>query len=124
MVNLNTRKFGSVAEDLACNYLQANGLLLVERNFYCRLGEIDLIMRDRDDIVFVEVRSRKHHLADSDLNPIDSIDLYKQKKIVNSATFFLQKKRWLDKVNCRFDVIGIHNSQLEWIKNAFYADNF
>jgi putative endonuclease len=119
MANLNTKKNGYIAENHAFHYLQMHGLQLIEKNYYCTLGEIDLIMQDREEIVFVEVRSRSKSVT----NPIESIDFYKQTKLIKTALHFLQKKKWLDKAS-RFDVIGINNNQLEWIKNAFYADGF
>jgi putative endonuclease len=120
MDKLNTKKIGSAAEDQACNYLQAQGLQVIARNYYCALGEIDIIMQDEKEVVFVEVRSRNKNSN----NTIESVDLYKQKKLIKTATHFLHRKGWSDSINCRFDVIGINNMQLEWIKNAFYADNF
>lgn len=113
----NTRTKGAQAEDHACAFLQQCKLKLIERNYQCLFGEIDLIMRDRDDtLVFIEVRSRKN-LSYAD--PIESISWAKQKKIIKSATHYLQKRKWFDKVHCRFDVVGITGDQLEWIKNAF-----
>ena len=116
----NTKKTGKAAEKKACEHLQANGLILVESNFFCSLGEIDLIMRDGEDLVFVEVRSRHRHIDDA----LESVDLYKQNKLVKVATFYLQKKQLYDKINCRFDIIAINDSKIEWIRDAFYADNF
>lgn len=115
----NTKTIGNHAELKACEYLIANGLKLIERNFHCALGEIDLIMRDNNDIVFVEVRSRRN-----DIDALESIDQYKQNKLVKTAMFYLQKHKITDKANCRFDVIAINSQHLEWIKDAFFADNF
>ncbi len=120
MANLNTKVQGNNAENMACHYLQSKGLLLLQQNFNCQVGEIDLIMQDTEEIVFVEVRSRNKNIIET----LESVDLYKQKKIIKAANYYLQKKKWHDNVNCRFDVIGINLQQIEWIKNAFYADNF
>lgn len=120
MDTLNTRKIGNNAETLACDYLQKNGLQLVDRNFFCSLGEIDLIMRDGEYLVFVEVRSR----GKNDGNVFESVDQCKQTKIIKAATFYLQKKRLFDRVDCRFDVIGIHDGHIEWLKDAFSADYY
>jgi putative endonuclease len=119
MDTLNLKKIGNQAENHACEYLQKKGLRLIERNYFCALGEIDLIMQDNDEIVFVEVRSRNQY-GDA----LESIDEYKQAKLIKTAMYYLQKTKQYDKVNCRFDVIGINNNQLEWIKNAFSADYF
>ena len=116
---------GQAAEKLACSYLEARGLQLLERNYRCLRGEIDLIMQDRDDIVIVEVRTRNNPNYGS---AIESVNFIKQKKIIAAATYYLYQKNWLDKVNCRFDIIGISyaglEANLEWIRDAFPADNF
>lgn len=113
------KKIGTLAEKKACEFLQTNGLKFLESNFNCSLGEIDLIMQDGETIVFVEIRHNKHISQ-----ALESVDTYKQSKIIKAATFYLQKKQWQDKFYCRFDVIGISETELEWIKDAFYADNF
>lgn len=114
---------GRCAEREACDYLQAQGLRLVEQNYTCYHGEIDLIMQDQEDIVFVEVRRRGR--VDYG-NAIESITKTKMNKLIKTAKHFLQAKKWLDKVSSRFDVIAIHpiqgKMQLEWIKNAFWVD--
>lgn len=123
MEPFNRQETGKKAESLACQYLQAKGFHLLQQNYRCYYGEIDLIMQDLDDIVFVEVRSR--HRTDFG-NALESINKNKISKLVKTASHFLQKKEWLYKVNSRFDVIAIHpvdgKMQLEWIKNAFCPD--
>jgi len=107
---------GNIAEQKASSFLQAQGLRLKAHNFYCRYGEIDLIMEDNKEIVFVEVRMRsKTHFGDA----LESIDHHKQRKLIKSAIFYLQSEKLIDKVNCRFDVIGFSNSHIDWIKDAF-----
>ena len=113
------KKLGEIAEQRACDFLQAHGLKLILRNYRCIIGEIDLIMRYGDEIVFVEVRSRTH--ADYG-SAIESINKTKQKKIMGTSIHFLQKQNWLNKTNSRFDVIGIQQNHIEWIKDAFTAD--
>lgn len=112
--------FGKYAEAQVCQYLQRQKLKLVERNYTCRQGEIDLIMWDQDCIVFVEVRAR----AEQDFrDSLESVDYYKQHKVVRAATYYLQKTGQLNKVFCRFDVVAVklQDEQLEfhWVKNAF-----
>lgn len=117
-----TQTAGKEAEDLACRYLKQQGLRLLERNFNTRFGEIDLIMRDRDTTVFVEVRYRKH----SDIvDPLSSIDQRKQLKLIRTARYYLQQQPNSAFVPARFDVIAIteqgEQQQIQWIKNAFEA---
>jgi len=114
---------GQLAEQRACRFLEAKGFRLLAQNFSCAMGEIDLIMQHKDEIVFVEVRTR--HNADYG-SAVESVHLYKQNKLVKTATYYLQKKGWFDKVDCRFDVIGINpqSGEIEWVENAFEPQNF
>lgn len=113
---LDKKNAGNLAEQKACDFLLAKGLKLLTRNYRCYHGEIDLIMQDGNDIVFVEVRSR----TCSDYGyATETVDYRKQKKLLTTATHFLQQKDWLDTVDCRFDVIGFFNNNIEWIKDAF-----
>lgn len=113
---------GTYAEDQACQFLETKGLILLEKNFTCRMGEIDLIMQDGDHIVFVEVRSRSR----TDYGRAgESVNRVKQQKIIRTATFYLQKRHWLNTKHGRFDVVAIHfsngNMTMDWFKNAFLA---
>jgi putative endonuclease len=120
----NRQQVGKQAEQMAQHFLEKQGLRLVSRNYTCFSGEIDLIMRDKEDIVFIEVRSRSRtdygHAS-------ETIDKHKQRKIIRTATHFLQKNGWLYKVSSRFDIVAIERNagkcQMEWIKNAFWVDN-
>lgn len=116
MVCFNRQQAGEIAETKALNFLLHNGLQLIQKNFSAKAGEIDLIMQDQEDIIFVEVRYRQNAIYGSALETIDTI---KQCKIIKTAHYFLHKNRLIDKVNCRFDIITIEGSNLEWIKNAF-----
>ena len=97
-------------------------MTLLGRNFNTRYGEIDLIMQDRDSLVFVEVRYRQiHGLVDG----ITSVDTAKQKKLIRTAQYYLQQKKVGIDTNARFDIISVthrHNQpELNWLKNAFTA---
>lgn len=117
-----TQQAGQNAEDLACKYLQHQGLRLVDRNYRCRLGEIDLIMQDKASIVFVEVRYRKSIGFGTGA---ESVTLSKQNKLIKTASYYLQQQKHNEKINCRFDVVSITGEekmeQIDWIKNAFSA---
>jgi putative endonuclease len=121
-----TTDIGRAAEDCACRYLQQRGLKLLERNYHCRLGEIDLIMHDAGTTVFVEVRYRKSAKFGSGA---ESIDARKQRKLFASATHYLQKNKQAANQPCRFDVIsltpgalhGNNPNDIQWISNAFDA---
>jgi len=104
---------GQLSEDEALAYLQAQGLTLVERNFLCKAGELDLIMRDGHGLVFVEVRRRATTRYGGALW---SITPAKQKRLVQAAQFYLLRYHQLPP--CRFDVIAIDNGQLRWLRNV------
>jgi len=114
-----SRLSGREAENLACRHLCARGLKLVTRNFLCRRGEIDLIMRHGEYFVFVEVRLRNNPRFG---NGAESVDRRKQKKIIIAAQYYIQLHR-LDQVPARFDVVAIRREsgqlRLQWIQNAF-----
>jgi putative endonuclease len=116
MTTLDKKSKGDLAEQKACDFLQSKGLQLIIRNYRCMHGEIDLIMSDKAEIVFVEVRSRTR--ADYGYAE-ETVDRHKQKKLLQSAMHFLQEKNGLDIFDCRFDVIGFLKNKIKWIKNAF-----
>ncbi len=111
---------GEDAESIALSYLETNGLSLVIRNYTRKCGEIDLIMRQGLDLVFVEVRYRRDR---SFGGPEESITRSKRHKIRKTAESFLQKYHNSEFDQCRFDVIAITGAKdqfnIDWIKHAF-----
>ena len=109
---------GLVAEEQAKDYLQAQGLKWVESNYRCKMGEIDLVMFDRDCLVFVEVKARKNN---SYGGALVSIGVQKQRKLIKTASLYLLVKKLHDKHPVRFDVVTIEGvpPKIDWIKNAF-----
>ena len=112
---------GKVTEQFALAYLTQQGLTLVEKNYHCRQGELDLIMLDGDTYVFIEVKYRKN----SDFGgAVAAVSASKQKKIKHCVTFYLQQAG-LNEYNtcCRVDVVAldgdISQPQVTWLKNAF-----
>jgi len=103
---------GRLAEDAALVYLQQQGLQLVQRNFLCKGGELDLIMRDGRSLVFVEVRQRS---SASFGGALASITPAKQRRMVHAALTFLQRQHGLPA--CRFDAVAIEGRQIAWVKN-------
>ena len=111
---------GAAAERLARAYLGRRGLRPLDSNYRCRAGEIDLVMRDGNTLVFVEVRYRRSEAFGS---AAETVAASKQRRIVKTASRYLQQHpRWADDL-CRFDVIAISGgaggADIEWIKNAF-----
>ncbi|MFT6153965.1 MAG: putative endonuclease [Bermanella sp.] len=115
----STRVDGQFFEDKACAFLQQKGLTLSERNVNFPTGEIDLIMLDGPQLVFVEVRFRHNNEFGG---AAASIDNRKQKKLIKTAQLYLQKKFGSRPPSCRFDVIAINGDKkkfnVNWIKNA------
>jgi len=103
---------GRLAEDAALVYLQQQGLQLVQRNFLCKGGELDLIMRDGHSLVFVEVRQRS---SASFGGALASITPAKQRRMVLAAQVFLQQQRTVPA--CRFDAVAIEGTRIDWLKN-------
>ena len=104
---------GDAGEDQALLFLQEQGLKLVERNFRCKGGEIDLVMQDGRGLVFVEVRKRA---GNGYGGAAASVTARKQARLVIAAQTFLQ--RYKMPPPCRFDVIAIDGAAMEWLKNA------
>jgi len=115
--NDTTTTRGREAEEQAAQHLGSCGLRIVERNFRIRGGEIDLICRDGQTLVFVEVRQRSR----SDFGGAGaSITAGKRRRIVLAAQHYQLGKPDCD---CRFDCVLIDGGQLAWLKNAFAADD-
>lgn len=111
-----SRKAGLAWEKQARLYLERQGLTSLANNYLCPMGEIDLIMQDRDTVVFVEVRYRKQ--ADFG-EGVETIQTLKQRRIIKAAWKFLMEYDLMDKVHARFDVIGIDDdATVNWIQNA------
>jgi len=106
---------GRDAEDTAFNYLRKQGLSKIERNYRCRFGEIDLIMRDKETVVFVEVRKRSSTRFGG---AAQSIDAHKKRKLLAAARHYIAAMGKIP--NCRFDAVLLNgDSRIEWIRDAF-----
>ncbi|MGE3774505.1 MAG: YraN family protein [Gammaproteobacteria bacterium] len=109
-------------EAAAERYLQGQGLTTVARNFRLRGGEIDLVMRDRDTLIFVEVRYRAQGAL---VSPLETITPAKQQRIVRTASAFLQAHPALASLPCRFDALALEGNddglRVDWIRGAFSA---
>ena len=122
-MNISLRK-GLRFEDRSRDYLLERGLLLIQSNYRCRFGEIDLIMRDRDSVCFIEVKFRKSLVFGG---AAGAIPRSKQRKIIKTALFYLAANKRLAHHALRFDALliqqqSVGTSDFNWIKNAFYAE--
>ncbi len=111
------KKIGNDGEKIACEYLSKHNFDILERNYFSRFGEIDIIALDKSnqDIVFLEVKTRKNFFCG---RPSEFVDLKKQVKIKKTALDFIVKKNIRDE-NFRFDVIEVLNKKVWHIINAF-----
>lgn len=106
---------GEQSEQQACDYLLKQGLTLIEKNFSCKYGELDLLMFDQQTMVIVEVRFRKSNKFGGAL---ESITAKKQSRIIAATQYYLSQKKLQSAI--RFDVIAMSSeSDINWIKNAF-----
>ena len=117
---LNKRQqFGKKSESLALSCLKKHGYKIIEQNYRNKIGEIDIIAKDKGTLVFVEVKARKTHVFG---NPKWAVTPKKQRKISMVALYYLKDTKQTH-VKARFDVValssGKDNSQIEIIKNAF-----
>lgn len=113
------KRLGQEGEDLAAGFLRKKGYRLIQRNYRCKTGEVDLIVLDRRVVVFVEVKTRSDHSFGS---PFEAVEARKQRKMIRAAQYFLHEKK-LDQRDARFDVVGISwqggRPVVEHIENAF-----
>lgn len=109
---------GKYYEQLALAYLQQQGLQLVSQNFSCKVGEIDLIMRQQQYWVFVEV---KYRASNAYGGALAAVSRSKQQKVLRAVQYYLQLHR-LSQQPCRIDVLAIEGQspyQYNWLQNAF-----
>ena len=121
-IRMSGRTTGDGWELAARRHLEAAGLRLLAANQHYRIGEIDLVMRDGDVVVFVEVRYRRSAGFGGSAPSVDSV---KQRKLVLAAQCFLAEHTDLAHAPCRFDVVAVDGSsdapRVDWIRNAFDA---
>jgi putative endonuclease len=121
------RALGARVEALAGDFLRDEGLVAIALNAQFRDGELDLVMRDGDSLVFVEVRYRRNGATQGFGGGAASIDAGKRRRIVQAAERFLAAHRDLSRLPCRFDVIDASGDpdapRFTWLRDAFRADD-
>lgn len=120
MTKYNNRKTGEIYEKRAAEYLESMGLFVLEKNFRCRFGEIDIICKDGNTYVFVEVKYRKNSKYGL---PEEAVTYSKQKTICKVAMFYSLIKKLPQNGSYRFDVVTILDDEIKWYKNAFMFIN-
>ncbi len=119
---IDKKKIGQKGEAAAKNYLENKGMVLVKENWRCKMGEVDLIMREKEALIFVEVRLRRKTIYGAGY---ETVARDKIRKLVNTARYYQQKEDYWGDI--RFDVVSIEVDEdkgfaLEHIKDAFSAD--
>lgn len=112
----NTRQTGFDYERLAGSYLEKQGYRIREYNFRCPYAEIDIIAEDGNCLIFCEVKYRR---GTDIARSLEAVDVRKQRRISRAALFYMSRRHFTE-IPCRFDVIGITDTQIQHIKDAFY----
>ena len=114
------RRIGDNWERATESFLHRRGLITLKRNFHSRFGEIDLVMKDQDSLVFVEVRFRQNCRFGTGA---ETVTIAKQKKLSRAALYYLYRNPQYSQIPCRFDVVSVSTNagiaNFEWIRNAF-----
>lgn len=113
---MNKREIGTKKEQQAIAFLKEKGIRIVCCNFRTRFGEIDIIGKDKETLVFFEVKYRKDL---SKGNPLEAVTYQKQKKICKVADFYRMSHGIHDFISVRFDVVAILGNEITWIRDAF-----
>jgi putative endonuclease len=113
---MNKREVGTTFEQKAADFLGKHGYLLLERNFRCKLGEIDLIARDGGYLCFIEVKYRSNTTKGY---PAEAITYHKMRRITRTAQFYMLTHKISPNTPCRFDAVVILDKDISLIKNAF-----
>lgn len=112
----NTKTDGRKAEELTARYLEHIGMVILEKNYRCRQGEVDLIGKDREYLVFIEVKARKTNACGY---PGEAVTVRKQQRICKAAGYYCCKEKSAMNRPVRFDVVEILDHKIRHIKNAF-----
>ena len=116
------KALGSRGEDLAVKYLKKKGYKVIERNYRCQWGEIDLVARQGDTVIFVEIKAR----TSSDFGlPQDAVGRFKQEKLIQAARAYMAEHHLQETIPARFDVVAVQltpsGPDIELIQDAFQA---
>ena len=100
----HAQEIGKIGEDKAAKYLEQKGYIILERNFSCKLGEIDIIALEKQEIVFIEIKSRLNKMYGP---PAEAVNKQKLKHIYKTAQYYLYSRGLLNE-RCRIDVIEVY----------------
>lgn len=123
------REKGNKGEEVAISYLKKNGYKILEKNYENKIGEIDIVVKKDNVIVFIEVKAQKGKVSNSNdgLYPERNVDWRKQRKLIQTAEYYLTQKHYHEETKWQIDVIGVdlnedtHRAALRHLKNAVCA---
>ncbi|MEE1078671.1 MAG: YraN family protein [Agathobacter sp.] len=115
---MNKREVGSKYENIAVSYLQEQGYTILEQNYRNRIGEIDIIAKDKEYLCFIEVKYRKDNGCGT---PMAAVNYPKQKNISKVSMYYMMKNGLSEWTPCRYDVVAIEGEKIALYKNAFEA---
>lgn len=115
---MNKRIIGGYKEDIATEYLIEHGYTIIDRNFSCKSGEIDIVAKDKEYLCFIEVKYRENNKYG---DALETINYKKQQKLFKCANIYITSNKLVENLNYRFDVVAIKGENIELIKNAFGA---
>lgn len=113
---MNKRAVGSEYEALAVAYMEQQGMRILERNYRCKQGEIDIVAKESQYLLFVEVKYRKNL---SSGHPAEAVTPAKQQRIYQTARYYLYEHHLSEDTPVRFDVAAILGQEIQYIRNAF-----
>lgn len=112
----NRRRTGALREEQAVSYLRKQGYEILERNYWCRFAELDVVAREGDYLCFVEVKYRRNDRYEA---PAGVVSQKKVRKICRASQFYMREKRILPDTPVRYDVVMIIGEDIHLIRNAF-----
>lgn len=113
---MNNRKVGTEKEEKAIEFLEKSGMHILEKNFRCRQGEIDIVGFHKGYLTFVEVKYRKNEKLGF---PEEAVNIAKQKRICSAAKVYIYMHRYQTEPPVRFDVVTFCGENIKWYQNAF-----
>lgn len=113
---MNKRNIGTCFEDRAARFLTECGLIITDLNYRNRFGEIDIVARDKDTLVFVEVKYRK---TASSGHPEEAVNFKKARVISRVSDHYRMTNKISGDIQIRFDVVAIEGNDIRWYQNAF-----
>jgi len=114
--DLNKRYLGDDYEKIAAIYLRAEGYEVIQQNFQCKMGEIDIIAQKEGYLRFIEVKYRSNAITGL---PQEAVTYQKQRKICKTATYYMMKNNYSMDTPCCFDVVAILGNEIKLYENAF-----